>query len=110
MEVVAAWESYPYSAPGAPTNFEWQPGQCYGLRTSTWDEPSNTDVNQLFLSFYSDFSNPGIIFHGVGNLTGVNVSPGGTRYVRVRSCNGSGCGPFSSTTLQITYQGSCNPP
>lgn len=110
MQTVAAWDSYPYSAPGAPTNFEWQPGQCYGLRTATWDEPSNTDVNQLFLSFFSNFSNPSIIYHGVSDLAGVNVSPGGTRYVRVRSCNGSGCGPFSSTTLEITYQGSCDPP
>jgi hypothetical protein len=110
MQTVAAWESYPYSAPGAPTNFDWEPGQCYGLRTATWDEPSNTDINQLFLSFYSNFSNPSIIYHGISDLTGVNVSPGGTRYVRVRSCNGSGCGSFSTTQLQITWQSSCDNP
>jgi len=105
MPVVAAYESYPYSAPGTPSNIDVE--ECFSQNIVTWDATTNAEDYQVLYSAFSNFTNPEVIYFGSHEYVRVVVSQQSTKYIKIRSCNGSGCGSYSST-LTLTYNGYCS--
>jgi len=105
MPVAATWGlNYPHSAPPSPTLTDY-PEYCYGLNTVQWTSPANSEVFQLFVNKPST-QGWERVYHGTGTSMFFNVpqSDGGWS-VKVRACNGSGCGNFSNTVNIYYYQG-----
>ncbi len=105
MPIVAEWESYPYSAPGTPSNIDVE--ECFSQNIVTWDATTNAENYQVLYSAFSNFTNPEVIYFGSHEYVRVVVSQQSTKYIKIRACNGSGCGPYSSM-LTLTYNGYCN--
>lgn len=105
MPIVAAWESYPYSAPGTPSNIDVE--ECFSQNIVTWDATTNAENYQVLYSPWSNFSNPEVIYFGSHEYVRVVVSQQSTKYIKIRACNGSGCGAYSSQ-LTLTYNSFCN--
>jgi|GEM_PF-974826 len=102
MPIVAAFESYPYSAPATPGSIDHE--VCGSQNVVHWTASTNAENYQVLQSFSSSFTNPEVIYFG-DNL-GILVRTYGStvKYVKVRACNGSGCGSFSSQET-LSYNG-----
>jgi len=105
MPIVAAWQSYPYSAPGTPSNIDVE--ECFSQNIVTWDATTNAENYQVLYSAFSNFTNPEVIYFGSHEYVRVVVSQHSTKYIKIRACNGNGCGTFSSQ-LTLTYNSYCN--
>jgi hypothetical protein len=95
MPVVADFESYPYSAPATPANFRVISNNCYGSNDVKWNSSTNAENYQLLRSYSIAFTNPEVIYFGSDRSVTVNVQQYQTQYLKVRACNGSGCGNYS---------------
>lgn len=106
IPLVAAFESYPDSAPAVPGNFRVIRLFCYGRNTAAWNSVSTAENYQVFRSYYSNFSYPQLIYFGPNTLLPITVSQGQPWYLKVRACNGSGCGDLSAQKT-ATYYDNC---
>ena len=102
---VAAWESYPHPAPDAPDIFSVSSQYCYGLNNVDWDAATYAENYQVLRAYDSGFTDPDVIYFG--SITGmvVDVPQNETWYLKVRSCNGSGCGDLTSQHSTTYYNG-----
>ena len=107
MPIAAVFESYPYSAPTTPGNFRVVSEQCYGQSIAFWNSVSTAENYQLLRSYNSNFSNPEVIYFGSSTSFYVNISQGQPWYMKVRACNGSGCGDLSAQKIAL-YVPTCN--
>jgi hypothetical protein len=103
--IVSGWTSYPTPVPvSSPTISNDVNGTCTYV---SWPFIFGSTHYQVFTSFYSSFSGGGDRV-GITNFPGfvVTVPLNQTYYVRVRACNGNGCGPYSNI-LPVTYHINC---
>ncbi len=106
MPSVAAWESYSYSAPGSVSGI-YVDG-CYQNNIISWHSVTNAENYQVLRSYSSNFTNPEVIYFASQASVNVRIFQGyPTEYVKIRACNGSGCGAYSSQ-LTLTYNASCS--
>lgn len=105
MPIVAAWESYPYSAPGTPTGVFVE--KCRQSNVITWNSVSNAEHYQVLVSLSSSFTNPEVVYFGTQLGMIVSVVQGSTKYAKIRACNGSGCGSYTSQET-LSYSSTCN--
>lgn len=105
MPDVAAWDTYSYSAPGSVSGIYIE--ECYQNNIISWNNTTNAEHYQALLSYSSSFTDPEVIYFA--SQAGVNVrvfSGQPTKYVKIRACNGGGCGSYSYM-LTLTYNPSC---
>lgn len=107
MPIVAVNQSYPDSAPSVPGNFRVISENCHGQSIAYWNSTSTAENYQLLRSYSSAFTNPEVIYFGSNTSFYVNVSQGQPWYLKVRACNGSGCGNLSAQKLAL-YKLTCN--
>jgi len=106
MPTVAAWESYPYSAPGSISGIYVD--RCYQHNIISWNSVTNAENYQVVRSYSAGFTDPEVIYFSSQTAMGVLIFQGyPTEYVKIRACNGSGCGSYSSQ-LTLTYNPSCS--
>ncbi len=96
IPIVAAYKTFPSPAPAAvPGNFRVVSDNCYGLSTARWNSVSTAENYQLLQSTSSNFSNPSVIYFGSARAVEVTTTQNNILYLKVRACNGSGCGVLS---------------
>jgi hypothetical protein len=104
IPLVAAFDSYPYSSPGAISGIDVE--ECFANNIVTWNSVANAENYQVLRSYSGSFTNPEVIYFGAQTHVRVVVNQGSTKYVKIRACNGSGCGQYSSL-LTLTYNPYC---
>lgn len=105
MPIVAEFQSYLYAAPGTPSNINVE--KCLNKNFISWDVSTHAEHYQMLFSYSSSFTNPKVIYFGTSTAKYVVVPQHSTKYVKIRACNGNGCGAFSSQ-LTLTYSHYCN--
>lgn len=105
MPIVAEFQSYPYAAPGIPSNIDVE--ECFNKNFISWDATTHAEHYQMLFSYSSSFTNPEVIYFGTSTAKFVVVPQYSTKYVKIRACNGNGCGAFSSL-LTLTHNTYCN--
>ena len=102
---VAAWDTYPSAAPSSAPTLTVVPGLCFGANTLSWTSVSGADHYQVFQSASSGFSGSSRISVQTTRTLIVDIDYMDTQYFRVRACNGSGCGSYSSIKSASYYNG-----
>lgn len=105
MPIAAEFQSYPYAAPGIPSNIDVE--ECFNKNFLSWDATTHAEHYQMLFSYSSSFTNPKVVYFGTSTAKYVVVPQHSTKYVKIRACNGNGCGAYSSQ-LTLTYNNYCN--
>lgn len=104
MPLAAAFDSYTYSSPGAISGIDVE--ECFANNIVTWNSVANAENYQVLRSYSGSFTNPEVIYFGAQTHVRIVVNQGSTKYIKIRACNGSGCGQYSSQ-LTLTYNPYC---
>ncbi len=80
---------------------------CYGSNEVSWSVVSGADEYHVEGSASSSFSSPKLF--GLTRLSETNatIDVPGTRYIRVRACNGVTCGAWQDASPTATYYNGC---
>ncbi len=90
----------------APATFNVQPEFCYGLTSLNWSAVSGASRYEVYASSYSSYLSQYKIYDGSGTFKFLNIL-GGTRYLRVRACNATTCGPYRNGNRPSRYYPVC---
>ncbi|HEX4953961.1 MAG TPA: S8 family serine peptidase [Thermoanaerobaculia bacterium] len=93
------------SAITTPVRLNIYRGLCYGLNDAEWSAVTGATYYQLYISTSSTFTTQSLLYSGPNLDHTFNVS--GTRYLRVRACNASGCGGYRNGDRSATYTNGC---
>lgn len=107
MPLVASFESYPFVAPGSIGGLFID--RCLQNNIISWNTASTAEHYQVLRSYNSAFTNPEVVAFTTQPSVNVRVhSQGTTKYVKIRACNGNGCGSYSAQVALTYNSGSCN--
>lgn len=107
LPVVSDYDNTTATTPGAPTAVTVDRLLCYGANEVT-ATPSGTGTAgwyEIEVSTASNYSGATLIYRGGDEGWIIDVP--GTRYVRMRACNASGCSSYTNGNQTATYTGSC---
>lgn len=97
--------SPPPAIPPTPASLTIYRGFCFGLNDALWTASAGATSYQLYGSTSSSFTTQTLYYSGP-NLDAVFNVPG-TRYMRVRACNASGCSGYRNGNGTATYTNGC---
>ena len=80
---------------------------CYGSNSVSWPAVSGANEYHIEGSASSSFSSP--VLFGITHdaETSAQIEVPGTRYVRVRACNGVSCGAWQAAGTTAIYYNGC---
>lgn len=100
-----AQQHYPVGPPATPASLDVAPMGCYGMAELAWSAAATATYYQVQQSSSSNFSSASTIYSGPNLYRIVNGE--GTRYYRVKACNGDGCSGWRNGDQAATYYPGC---
>ena len=95
----------PAGSPPRPATLDVVPALCNGLNDVEWDPSPGATYYELYKSSTSSFTTQTLEYSGPNTFDSVNVP--GTRYLRVRACNASGCSCYKVGNRPATHTNGC---
>jgi hypothetical protein len=92
-------------APPVPAALTVEPLLCNGLNDVEWSASLGATYYQLYRSSTATFTTQTLEYSGPDRYKLVNVP--GTRYLRVRACNASGCSCYRRGNRAATHTNGC---
>ncbi len=92
--------------PRAPASLSVVSEACRGLNTVSWSGVAGATRYEVWGSLDANDFTTGVVFYS-GSALSKLINVPGTREIRVRSCDASGCGPFSLAHVVARRIGGC---